>query len=102
MAAWLADATNSVALTGAGMSTESGIPDYRARSGRWSQTRPVDYSRFVASAAARREYWNQNSEGHDELVPNEAHRVVASWEQTNDGMARSRRTSTVCTPKPRT
>lgn len=47
----------AVALTGAGLSTESGIPDFRSPGGVWERFRPIEYGEFVRSAAARREHW---------------------------------------------
>jgi NAD-dependent deacetylase len=46
-----------VVLTGAGVSTASGIPDFRSPGGRWSRYRPVPLPEFLASEAARAEYW---------------------------------------------
>ena len=46
-----------VVLTGAGCSTESGIPAYRDREGAWAHRRPMTFAEFAGSAAARRRYW---------------------------------------------
>lgn len=48
-----------VALTGAGISTESGIPDFRSPGGIWTRMRPISYQDFVASEAARLEDWRR-------------------------------------------
>lgn len=50
---------NIVAFTGAGISTESGIPDFRSPGGLWEKNRPIDFSEFMASAEARRESWRR-------------------------------------------
>ncbi|MEV0199093.1 hypothetical protein AB0H81_22050, partial [Nonomuraea sp. NPDC050691] len=47
----------AVVLSGAGLSTESGIPDYRGPTGRARRADPMTYQRFVGSAEARRRYW---------------------------------------------
>ena len=59
LAALLRAADQIVVLTGAGISTESGIPDYRSPGGIWSQYRPIDFDAFLTSEEARREYWRR-------------------------------------------
>lgn len=84
VAEWLAAARRVVAFTGAGISTESGIPDFRSPGGVWSKYRQIDFQEFMASAAARHEYWRQKCEaqdGFEQAQPNAAHRILASWEQ---------------------
>ena len=56
VARWLAEADRPVVFTGAGMSTESGIPDFRSPGGIWSKYRTVYYDEFLDSAAARRHF----------------------------------------------
>ena len=53
IAAWLSDARATVAFTGAGISTESGIPDFRSPGGIWSQSQPVYYDEFLAKGGKR-------------------------------------------------
>ena len=74
-------ARRAVVFTGAGISTESGIPDFRSPGGIWSRRRPVDFRDFVASEAARREAWSQRAEAHRTMAqaePNRGHRAVAA------------------------
>ena len=74
-------AHRAVVFTGAGISTESGIPDFRSPGGIWSRRRPVDFRDFAASESARREAWSQRVEGHRTMAhaePNHGHRAIAS------------------------
>jgi len=83
IAEWLDRAQSVVAFTGAGISTESGIPDFRSPGGIWSRSQPVMYQDFLNSAEARREYWRQKSAAHADFAaaePNDGHRVLARWE----------------------
>ncbi|MER6581315.1 NAD-dependent deacetylase, partial [Nonomuraea sp. NPDC001023] len=52
-----------VVLSGAGLSTESGIPDYRGPTGRARRAEPMTYQRFTGSAEARRRYWARSHVG---------------------------------------
>lgn len=83
VARWLGAARSAVAFTGAGISTESGIPDFRSPGGVWSQYRQVFFDEYLESAEARHEYWRQKCEAHREFAaagPNSGHRVLAEWE----------------------
>src|SRR5690606_6375339 len=63
---WLADLVadgDVVVLSGAGVSTESGIPDYRGETGRLRRARPMTYQTFVGSVEARRRYWARSHLG---------------------------------------
>ena len=59
LAGMIADARRAVVFTGAGISTESGIPDFRSPTGIWSQTTPIYYQEFLASENARIEAWRR-------------------------------------------
>lgn len=84
IAVWIKQSKRIVVLTGAGISTESGIPDFRSPGGVWSKYRTVYYDEFMSSADARAEYWHQKAEAHREFFdsqPNAGHKVLAKWEQ---------------------
>ncbi|WP_405623360.1 NAD-dependent protein deacetylase [Streptomyces sp. NBC_00076] len=81
----VADALGSggvVVLSGAGLSTESGIPDYRGDGGSLSRHTPMTYQDFTAGAQARRRYWARSHLGwrtFGRARPNAGHRAVAAF-----------------------
>jgi len=95
-----------VALTGAGISTESGIPDFRSPGSTWLQQPPVSYQDFISKPEARQKYWQTRrtlSGQVGQAKPNEAHYALAKLErmgmllgiitQNFDGLHRTRATS---------
>ena len=83
-ASWLTQSQFTLVFTGAGMSTESGIPDYRSPGGIWAQSQPVMYDDFLRSPESRYEYWRQKSVSHQDFAkshPNAGHKILAQWQR---------------------
>jgi len=71
-------------LSGAGLSTASGIPDYRDDAGKWKHRRPMLYQDFVGERYNRQRYWAQSFSGWQRIAtarPNAAHQAIAALER---------------------
>lgn len=83
-AAMVRAARRIVAFTGAGVSTESGIPDFRSPGGIWDQYEPVYYQDFIASEEARKKYWQRAKATYpviSQATPNPTHLALAELER---------------------
>jgi NAD-dependent deacetylase len=82
----IANSNRIVGFTGAGISTESGIPDFRSPNGIWANNRIIEYQEFVSSRAGRVEYWRQKVAMWPEMrdaQPNAGHLALAELERRN-------------------
>jgi NAD-dependent deacetylase len=80
----LQEARRVTVFTGAGISTESGIPDFRSPGGIWTRYQPIDFDDFLRSEAARREAWRRKFATDPTIRaarPNRGHRAVAALVQ---------------------
>jgi NAD-dependent SIR2 family protein deacetylase len=81
---FIAESESLAVLSGAGVSTSSGIPDYRDRNGDWKQSQPIQYGDFMRSEGARRRYWSRSCVGWQRFsaaAPNAAHYALARLEK---------------------
>ena len=79
--ALIANAGRVVVFTGAGISTESGIPDFRSPGGIWSRMQPIEFDDFIASEEMRRESWRRKiviDRDMQSAVPNRGHEAIAT------------------------
>lgn len=79
----LAGSRRLMILSGAGISTDSGIPDYRDEAGQWKHRQPMRFQEFSRSLAARQRYWARSLAGFqriDAARPNRAHAALAELE----------------------
>ena len=77
----LEDSQYSVVFTGAGISTESGIPDFRSPGGIWAQNKPIFFQDYISSETARLEAWRRKFEidkTMDTAKPNDGHLAIAT------------------------
>jgi NAD-dependent deacetylase len=80
LAALLRQSRRAVIFTGAGMSTESGIPDFRSPGGIWTKMMPVEFQDYISDPEARRVSWQRRFEMEEtwnKVGPNDGHRAVA-------------------------
>jgi NAD-dependent deacetylase len=73
-------ARRAVAFTGAGISTECGIPDFRSPGGFWTRYKPIEFSAYLASEETRLEAWHRYFTIHDRVshaAPGRGHKVIA-------------------------
>ncbi len=86
VAQWIVNAKKAVIFTGAGLSTESGIPDFRSPGGVWDKYNPEDFyfQNFLANEASREKYWQMATEMWEPIKkarPNPAHLAIAEFEK---------------------
>jgi NAD-dependent deacetylase len=86
VAQWIIDSQRTVVFAGAGLSTESGIPDFRSPGGVWDRYDPEDfyYQNFISSETSRIKYWQMSTEMYGPIrkaQPNPAHLAIAEMEK---------------------
>ncbi len=86
IAKWIVTSKRVIVFSGAGLSTESGIPDFRSPGGVWDRYNPEDFyfQNFLASEASREKYWQMATEMYEPIKtaqPNQAHLAIAELEK---------------------
>ena len=84
LADFIHDASQILVFTGAGISTESGISDYRSKGGLWDRFKPVTFQEFLSSSQKRQEYWQTRLELYESLPrasPNPGHKMIVELER---------------------
>jgi len=86
IAEWITASKSMVVFVGAGMSTESGIPDFRSPGGVWDRYDPEDFQfdRFLTDERSRENYWRMATEMYDSMKnasPNAGHHAIAELER---------------------
>jgi NAD-dependent deacetylase len=86
LARWIVTSERVIVFSGAGLSTESGIPDFRSPGGVWDRYHPEDFTfqNFLASETSRKRYWQMATEFYEPIKkarPNQAHLAIAELEK---------------------
>ena len=81
---WIRSSKKTIVLTGAGMSTESGVPDFRSASGWWTKTDPQQVATVDAIESNYplfHEFYSMRINLLDKCSPHEGHYILANWEK---------------------